>query len=80
MKCIIRVITYKNEYVEEWYGMLETIDRVEELKRCHNVIGIDMMSGETGEILYQLMPSGEVYIDNNSLVELITEEYLENRG
>lgn len=79
-KCIIKVTTLKAEYVEEIYGVMESADRVEEIQRCHNVIGIEMMSGETGEILYQQLPNGETYVDNKTLVNLIIEEYYEQKG
>lgn len=83
IKCIIRITTVKNEYVETMYGVMETMERINELQCCHNIIGIDMISGETGEILYQQLPNGEFYVDNNALIDLISEEYFQtmyNRG
>lgn len=58
----IEVTTDNGVYTEDCYGLMETIDRVERILQADNVIGIEIVSMETGEIFYSETPTGEIYV------------------
>ena len=48
---VIYIYTNENEYKENWYSLLEAIDRVDILKDCDNVNYIDIVDACTGEVM-----------------------------
>ena len=69
----IGVTTYNGTYTEDCYGLMETVDRVARIQQCDNVIGIEVVSMETGEILYYETPTGEIYVADTLVVDLVKE-------
>ena len=69
----ITVVTYNGVYTEDCYGLAETIERIETIQRCANVIGVEVMSMETGEILYHDLPTEGVYVAPTFVVDLVEE-------
>lgn len=72
--CKIGVSTLNGCYEEVIYGVTETVERVAEIENCDNVVGIQIMSMETGEILY-LQTITECYV-SAELPVLLAEEIL----
>ena len=71
----IKITTMKETYEEKRYSLLETLDRLEELIDCDNVVALEVMDTETGEILYffHLYPSGETYVSETLAVGVAKE-------
>lgn len=69
----IEVTTYNGVYTEDCYGLVETIDRIERIQQADNVIGIEVVSMETGEILYSETRTGENYVAEALVVDLAKE-------
>ena len=69
----IGVTTYNGTYTEDCYGLMETVDRVARIQQCNNVIGVEVVSMETGEILYYETPTGERYVAETLVVDLVGE-------
>lgn len=72
--CKIGITTLSDYYEEVIYGVVDTVERVAEIENCDNVIGIEIMSMETGEILY-LQTITERYVSAECPV-LLAEEIL----
>ncbi len=69
----IEVTTYDGVYTEEYYSLMETINRVEEIQRCDNVIGVEVMNIKTGEVLYYETLTGEEYVAETLVLDLAKE-------
>lgn len=69
----IEVTTDNGVYTEDCYGLMETIDRVERILQADNVIGIEIISMETGEILYSETLTGETYVAETLVLGLAKE-------
>lgn len=72
----IMVTTENNGiYKEKHYGLMETVERLEELVECDNVVGLEVMDTHTGEILYyfHLYPTGETYVSETLAVGIVQE-------
>ena len=69
----IEVTTYNGAYTENCYGLMETVDRVARIQQADNVIGIEVVSMETGEILYSETPTGKIYVVEALVVGLAKE-------
>lgn len=69
----IKVTTLNNTYTEYCYSLVETVDRITTIQCCDNVIGIEVMSMETGEILYYESPVETTYVSPSFCVDLATE-------
>ena len=65
--------TMNEQYEENCYGLMETVDRVEIIQQCDNVIGIEVVSMETGELLYHETSTGESYVAETLIVDLAKE-------
>ena len=72
--CKISITTLNDCYEEVIYGVGDTVERVAAIENCDNVIGIQVMSMETGEILY-LKTITERYVSAEFPV-LLAEEIL----
>ena len=48
---VIYIHTNEKEYTENWYGLAESIDRVDILRVCDNVNYIDLVDACTGEVM-----------------------------
>lgn len=48
---VIYIHTNEKEYTEYWYGLAESIDRVDILRSCDNVNYIDLVDACTGEVM-----------------------------
>ena len=48
---VIYIHTNEKEYTENWYGLVESIDRVDTLRACDNVNYIDLVDACTGEVM-----------------------------
>lgn len=58
---------------EHWYGLAETIDRVDTLKDCDNVDYIDIIDACTGEIMVTVSCGEVVYIATDVPIRLYDE-------
>lgn len=69
----ITVTTMNGVYTEDCYGLAEMIDRVARIHCCDNVIGVEVVSMETGEILYYDNPIEGVYVATTLAVDFVKE-------
>ena len=65
--------TMNEQYDEYCYGLMETIDRVEIIQQCDNVLGIEVISMETGEVLYHEASTGKHYVAEALIADLAQE-------
>ena len=69
----ITVITMNDIYEEMCYGLVEMTYRVGRIQECDNVLGVEVMSMETGEILYTNLPTEEIYVAETLVIDLAKE-------
>ena len=69
----IEVTTYNRTYTEDCYGLMETVDRVARIQQADTVIGIEVTSMETEEILYSETLAGEIYVAEALVLGLAKE-------
>ena len=71
----IKITTMKDIYEEKCYSLLETVDRLEELVNCDNVVALEVMDTTTGEILYYLYlyPTEKIYVSETLVVGIAKE-------
>lgn len=71
----IKITTMKDTYEEKCYSLLETVDRLEELINCDNVVALEVMDTTTGEILYYLYlcPTEKIYVSETLVVGIAKE-------
>ena len=65
--------TMNEQYDEYCYGLMETIDRVAIIQQCDNVLGIEVISMETGEVLYHEASTGKRYVAEALIADLAKE-------
>lgn len=65
--------TMNKQYDEYCYSLMETIDRVAIIQQCDNVLGIEVISMETGEVLYHEASTGKRYVAEALIVDLAKE-------
>ena len=68
----INVTTLENEYEEKIYGVSDALSRIVEIQKCDNVIGIELISMETGEVLYSNTTSGN-YVSTELVAQMAKE-------
>ena len=73
---VIYIHTNEKEYQENWYGLLEAIDRVDILKDCDNVNYIDIVDACTGEVMITVKSNEVKYIAIDVPVRLYNEVML----
>ena len=73
---VIYIYTNEKEYQENWYGLLEAIDRVDILKDCDNVNYIDIVDACTGEVMITVKGNEVKYIAIDVPVRLCDEVML----
>lgn len=59
---VIYIRTNEREYTEHWYGLAETINRVDTLRPCDNVNLIDVIDALTGEVMITIERGESNYI------------------
>jgi hypothetical protein len=69
----ITVATMNGNYEEMCYGLAEMAERVGLIEECDNVLGVEVMSAETGEILYTNLPTEEFYVAETLELDLVEE-------
>lgn len=71
----ITVRTMNGISKEMCYGLAEMTERVGLIEECDNVLGVEVMSMETGEILYThtFCPTEEIYVAETLVVDLVEE-------
>ena len=69
----ITVMTMNDIYEEMCYGLAEMTYRVGMIQECDNVLGVEAMSMETGEILYTNLPTEEIYVAETLVLDLMKE-------
>ena len=71
----IKIMTMNTINTELCYGLVEMVDRVTLIEECDNVLGVEVMSMETGEILYthHSYPTDEVYVAETLAVDFVKE-------
>lgn len=71
----ITVNTMNGNYEEMCYGLAEMTERVGLIEMCDNVLGVEVMSMETGEILYthNFYPTEETYVAETLVLDLVAE-------
>lgn len=69
----IEVTTYNGIHTEDCYGLMETVDRVAKIQQADNVIGVEVVSLETGEILYSETLAGKIYVAETLVLDLAKE-------
>ena len=68
------IITTMNEQYDEYcYGLMETIDRVAIIQQCDNVLGIEVISMETGDVFYHEASTGKRYVAEALIADLAKE-------
>ena len=75
---VIYIHTNEKEYKEHWYGLAETIDRVDTLKDCDNVNYIDIVDACTGEIMVTVSCGEVVYIATDDVTIRLYDELVVN--
>lgn len=70
---VIYIHTNEKEYKEHWYGLAETIDRVDTLRTCDNVNYIDIVDACTGEVMVTVENGEVAYIATDVPVRLYDE-------
>lgn len=70
---VIYIHTNEKEYKEHWYGLAETIDRVDTLRTCDNVNYIDIVDGCTGEVMVTVECGKVEYISTDVPIRLYDE-------
>lgn len=70
---VIYIHTNEKEYKEHWYGLAETIDRVDTLKDCDNVNYIDIVDACTGEVMVTVENGEVTYIATDVTIRLYDE-------
>ena len=73
---VIYIHTNEKEYQENWYSLIETIDRVSILENCDNVNYIDIVDACTGEVMITVKSNEVEYIATDVLVRLYNEVVL----
>ena len=71
----ITVVTMNDSYEEMCYGLAEMTYRIKMIEKCDNVLKVEVMSMETGEILYthNFYPTDEIYVAETLVVDLAKE-------
>ena len=70
---VIYIYTNEKEYTEHWYGLAETIDRVDSLRTCDNVNLIDVIDALTGEVMITIERGESNYIAAEVPIRLYDE-------
>ena len=70
---VIYIHTNEKEYTEHWYGLGETIDRVDTLRACDNVNLIDVVDALTGEVMITIERGESNYIAAEVAIRLYDE-------
>lgn len=70
---VIYIHTNEKEYTERWYGLAETIDRVDNLRTCDNVNLIDVIDALTGEVMITIERGESNYIAAEVPIRLYDE-------
>lgn len=78
MICALAVLTDKAIYNEQFYGVIESIDRVSEIEKCDNIIRIDIIDNSTGEVLYSQSNGNLPYVADTLIIELYRETFTED--
>ena len=73
---VIYIHTNEKEYQENWYSLIEAIDRAETLKDCDNVNYIDIIDACTGEVMATIKEGKVVYIAADVPIRLCYEVML----
>lgn len=73
---VIYIHTNEKEYQEDWYSLIEAIDRTETLKDCDNVNYIDIVDACTGEVMVTANRNEVVYIAADVPIRLCYEVML----
>ena len=69
----IYIHTNEKNYIENWYGLAESIDRVDTLRACDNVNYIDLIDACTGEVLITAKCDEVEYVATEVAVRLYDE-------
>lgn len=71
----ITVRTMNGNYEEMCYGLAEMTERVGMIEECDIVLGVEVMSMETGEILYThtFYPTENIYVAETLVLDLVKE-------
>ena len=70
---VIYIHTNEKEYIEHWYGLAESIDRVGVLRFCDNVNYIDIVDACTGEVMVTTKCDEIVYVATDVPIRLYDE-------
>ena len=73
---VIYIYTNEKEYQENWYSLLEAIDRIAIVKNCDNVNYIDIVDACTGEVMITVKSNEVEYIATDVPVRLYNEVML----
>lgn len=76
---VIYIHTNEKEYKEHWYGLAETVDRIDTLRTCNNVNLIDVVDGCTGEVMITIEYGEVEYIATDVAIRMY-DEIIVNRG
>ena len=70
---VIYIHTNEKEYIENWYSLAESIDRVGVLRFCDNVNYIDIVDACTGEVMVTTKCDEVVYVATDVPIRLYDE-------
>jgi len=69
----IIIRTASNEYVEQHYGLIESLNRMLEIAKCDNVEIIDCMCCATGEIMVTIEWEVVTYVATETIERFYEE-------
>lgn len=73
---VIYIYTNEKNYIENWYGLAESIERVNYLRICDNINYIDIVDACTGEVMITVKSNEVKYIATDVPVRLCDEVML----
>ena len=69
----INVTTLENQYEEKIYGACEVAERAYQISECDNVVGVEIISLDTGEVMYVENVFLEPYASPEFLSQIVKE-------
>ena len=70
---VIYIYTNEKNYIENWYGLAESIERVDYLRICDNINYIDIVDACTGEVMITTKCDEVMYVATDVPIRLYNE-------
>lgn len=62
MLLTIYVTTFEKKYINNFYGLNESLEEVKKIANCDNVIFVDLVDSKTGEVIISYAEGEPSYI------------------